>query len=215
MKNFFTANKWYFFLYMLFFIGAMTVVFLTEKGSVVIFFDTHRKKLLDIFFIAVTKIGEYYTYLILILFFVFIRKNYRLATAMAVMGMFLPLISYFLKMYFKHPRPLTYFSKYIGYNDFHGIENLHYHTGHNSFPSGHTFSAFALFTLLALSTKNKSLGILFFLTALMVGISRIYLSQHFVEDVVFGSVLGILYGMLTYYIFFILLKNKNFFAQKS
>ena len=203
MTEILKKNKLYFTIYAFILLSMLVVAILTDKGSGVIMFDTYRQRPLDIFFMAATKIGEYYTYLVFIFFFLFIRKSYRSALSIAVMGTLLPLISYMLKMYFKHPRPLTYFSKYIDYKDFHGIENLHYHTGHNSFPSGHTFAAFALFTFLALRSKNKAYGILYLSIALLVGISRIYLSQHFIEDVAFGSILGVLYGTFTYYVFFI------------
>ncbi|HHH52348.1 MAG TPA: phosphatase PAP2 family protein [Bacteroidetes bacterium] len=114
-----------------------------------------------------------------------------------------------MKSYFKHPRPITYIYEYIKKYDFKGIENIDYHTGHNSFPSGHTFGAFALFTLLALSTKNKYLKIAYLFLAILVGLSRIYLAQHFIEDVVFGSFLGICLAIIFYYLFFILWKNKR------
>ena len=215
MRNKLIANKWFFILYTSVFIIAMLMVFRTEKGYVVLFFDKHRVDILNAVFSIITKIGEYYSYLFFIFMAIFVHKSYRKALAISSMGILLPLISYLLKMYFKHPRPLTYFRKYIDYTDFKGIEDMHYHTGHSSFPSGHTFAAFALFTLLTLSSKDKRWGILYFTLAISVGISRIYLFQHFLEDVIFGSLIGVLYGIITYYIFFVVLKDKSFFGQKN
>ena len=84
----------------------------------------------------------------------------------------------------------------------HFIEGvkLHYH---HSFPSGHTTSAFALFLCLAFFTNNKLIQFLFFVLALAIGYSRIYLSQHFFVDVYFGALIGVIFAIFT-----ILLLNK-------
>jgi membrane-associated phospholipid phosphatase len=74
------------------------------------------------------------------------------------------------------------------------------HSGLNSFPSGHTTSAFVLATLLALHSKNKITGIGYFLLAALCGYSRIYLGQHFLQDVVAGAYLGVFTALLIYLI---------------
>jgi membrane-associated phospholipid phosphatase len=67
-----------------------------------------------------------------------------------------------------------------------GVEMNHY----LSFPSGHSTSASALFFSLALINHNKKLGALYFALAFLAAYSRIYLSQHFPEDVLVGSLIG-------------------------
>ena len=47
-------------------------------------------------------------------------------------------------------------------------------------------------------TKKKPLGILFFLLAVIVGLSRIYLSQHFFMDIYFGSIVGVVITSILY-----------------
>ncbi|RZK40560.1 MAG: phosphatase PAP2 family protein, partial [Hymenobacter sp.] len=59
-----------------------------------------------------------------------------------------------------------------------------------SFPSGHSTSAFSVFLLLTLLVKNKRWGYVFLLLAAAAAYSRVYLAQHFVEDVYAGSLLG-------------------------
>jgi membrane-associated phospholipid phosphatase len=61
----------------------------------------------------------------------------------------------------------------------------------DSFPSGHTTSAFALATTIAIISKDKKIGLFCFILAALTGYSRIYLGQHFLEDVGFGSLLGV------------------------
>ncbi|MFT5858383.1 MAG: membrane-associated phospholipid phosphatase [Flavobacteriaceae bacterium] len=71
----------------------------------------------------------------------------------------------------------------------------------NSFPSGHTTAAFAFFALVAfLFPTNRIAQALCVVIAVLVGYSRIYLSQHFLEDVVAGAVLGIICFILSYFI---------------
>jgi membrane-associated phospholipid phosphatase len=76
-----------------------------------------------------------------------------------------------------------------------------YMVGQNSFPSGHSTSAFALFTCLALITENKLLKIIFIAFALTAAFSRTYLSQHWLVDVTFGSLIGTLSAVIFYFIF--------------
>lgn len=66
-----------------------------------------------------------------------------------------------------------------------------------SFPSGHTLISFgAAITILLF---NKKWGIVAILTAIMVGISRLYLFLHFPTDVLFGAILGTIIALLVYY----------------
>ena len=61
-------------------------------------------------------------------------------------------------------------------------------------------SAFALFTYLALCLPRKAgTALIVLLLAVEVGISRIYLVQHFLKDIFLGAILGVLVGALFYY----------------
>ena len=73
---------------------------------------------------------------------------------------------------------------------------IHYVTGvtvHsiNSFPSGHTATAFLFLLLLALFTQTHALLLLGFVAALLVAYSRIYLGQHFPLDVGAGMLVAV------------------------
>lgn len=61
----------------------------------------------------------------------------------------------------------------------------------NSFPSGHTSTAFTFALLLAYLVRQRFAVFVFPLIAFIVGYSRVYLAQHFVTDVLVGSVIGI------------------------
>ncbi|MBU3662267.1 MAG: phosphatase PAP2 family protein [Bacteroidetes bacterium] len=69
---------------------------------------------------------------------------------------------------------------------------------HNSFPSGHTTSAFALFSMLAILSNQPALKVLCFFLAAFVAFTRIYLLQHFLIDTMAGALLGTIVSYLVY-----------------
>ncbi len=91
-----------------------------------------------------------------------------------------------IKLLEQRPRPGLYFKKP---EVIHKVDDVLL-KGRNSFPSGHTTTAFATFSLLAFATRNKLVQLFFFIVAAVVGYSRIYLGAHFTEDVLAGAVLG-------------------------
>lgn len=68
----------------------------------------------------------------------------------------------------------------------------------NSFPSGHSASAFALFWMLTLLNPKRRYAFPFFMLALTAAYSRIYLGQHFFNDTIAGATLGMLVGLIVY-----------------
>ena len=59
-----------------------------------------------------------------------------------------------------------------------------------AFPSGHTSSAFATATSLAIATKKWYVAVPAFAWSAGVGYSRIYLGQHYPSDVIMGAIVG-------------------------
>jgi undecaprenyl-diphosphatase len=59
-----------------------------------------------------------------------------------------------------------------------------------AFPSGHTSSAFATATSLAIATKKWYVAVPAFAWSASVGYSRIYLGQHYPSDVIMGAIVG-------------------------
>lgn len=66
-----------------------------------------------------------------------------------------------------------------------------------SFPSSHTYIAFAVATSIFLY-GHKRLGIALFLLAVMVGVGRIGIGFHYPTDVIGGAIIGIITGVLAY-----------------
>lgn len=93
-----------------------------------------------------------------------------------------------LKHIFHHPRPLTVFAE-AGVT-LPAVDGVSLHAW-NSFPSGHTASIFAMMVATAMMLPRKWMKVSCIIFAAVVGYSRIYLSQHFLDDVIFGAIIGV------------------------
>jgi len=100
------------------------------------------------------------------------------------------LVQQVLKAMLQHPRPLRLYGDNRSW--IHYLDTWPQLTGRNSFPSGHSEGAFSFFCFLSLllPAKYRFFGLLFFMLALMVAYSRIYLAAHFFEDIYTGSLIG-------------------------
>ena len=86
------------------------------------------------------------------------------------------------------------------YTELHEIEGLERHKN-NSFPSGHTTAAFTFMSLLALGVPRKGVQVAAPIIGSFVAISRVYLGQHYLHDVVVGAILGLLLTAFITHIF--------------
>ena len=184
-----------FYLGSLFFIACAALVVLSfSKPEGFIVLNNHHSFGLNVFFVNYTFFGDGIFALSLAVF-LYYRKQKKLALLILVAFASSGLTAQLLKNIIYAPRPRIYFeaSQYIYRLDNFGNSG----GGASSFPSGHTTSAFALATVLALWCRKKWVSIVLVCAAALVGYSRIYLAQHFPADVMAGSCIGILFGTLT------------------
>ncbi|MES2847707.1 MAG: phosphatase PAP2 family protein [Bacteroidota bacterium] len=178
--------------YLFFFI--LGLLLLAAKGKVGSFIalNSFHKSWLDNFFIIYTYVGDglFVVALSLLLFFVFSKRKLGLTLFIAYAST--GILAQVIKPIVESPRPQTYFApQWLPFF----IRDV-IHIGTSSFPSGHTVSAFAAATVVALFIQNKWLQVVLLLLAILVGFSRVYLSQHFLIDVLAGSFIGVGGGML-------------------
>ena len=144
----------------------------------------------------ITYLGEWgmiwiITALVLLIF----KKTRKCGIYVAIILIFTLLINnLLLKNIFARPRPfavaeeLEIFIKSIGMKL----------PGEYSFPSGHTFSAFACATMIAMVFKKK--GLYSYIPATIISLTRIYLCVHYFTDVLGGAILGSLLAIGIYYL---------------
>lgn len=70
-----------------------------------------------------------------------------------------------------------------------------------SFPSGHTFEAFAYATAVMLAFKSHWASFLVFIWAALVGLSRMTLGMHYLSDVLGGIALGVFTGYVVHVLY--------------
>jgi len=176
----------------------LTYLYFFPKGQEFLILNRFHDSYLDTFFKSITFLGDWPAY-IFALAFLFSKLKFRAIYVVLLVSILVPITSYITKAYFKHPRPIHFFQDKPLFEDLQKVDGVVLHAGFSSFPSGHTMSAFAVFSLLAFFASNSKRQIfLFFSLALLVAASRVYLIQHFVEDVWMGSLVGV---MLAYFIF--------------
>jgi membrane-associated phospholipid phosphatase len=170
-----------------------------DKIDLLALFNPIREGFWVPFFQFCTYLGEPVAFVFI--FFILIFFKYRWALMIPVVGFCTMLITYFLKVYFSHPRPYFVMRENNWLYKIRPLENVDKYEGFTSFPSGHTFAAFSVYTLVALVVTDKRyFPFVAIIVSLAVGISRVYLLHHFLHDVLFGMVLGISLAIALYLI---------------
>ena len=192
---------------LIFFLVLALYLALTSRGSGFKDLNLYHSSFLNNFFFYFTNLGDGLFSIFLVLIFLLLRK-FDLAIQILLAFLISGLFSQILKAMIVSPRPKDFFSL----NDQIYIVDGLTLGGHASFPSGHTASAFALATSLALYSKRKIFGILYLILAIMVGYSRVYLSQHFPADVFGGAVIGV---VVAFWIFVFMEKYNPHIMKRS
>ena len=145
--------------------------------------------ILDVFFKYITYLGDGLTALLIALIFLILRLDYGLISAIGftLSAMTTQILKRFV--FEEVQRPFLVFKEQIDIGKWHLIEGVEMHQLY-SFPSGHTTIIFSICIFLSLIIHRKIYHYVFFTMALLVGFSRIYLSQHFLMDVFVGSLIG-------------------------
>ncbi|MFK7771481.1 MAG: phosphatase PAP2 family protein [Saprospiraceae bacterium] len=198
MKNIFRTNIHYISCCFLFFLFGGVLLFFIEKPDVIFFFSDRRTPFLDLFFTYVTKMGEEIMYLVFLISFLFVKVRY--AILIPLIGIAVSIISHLTKSFFAHDRPLMYLENMGLKDQVNFVDGIQMLIGQTSFPSGHTMSAFALYGLVAFMFSRKKIwGVIFFVFALLIGLSRNYLVQHFFQDIYLGALIGFGLSILFYW----------------
>jgi membrane-associated phospholipid phosphatase len=161
-----------------------------------IFSNQASSPFLDIFFKYATHLGDGTFIAVLTIILLFIKYRYALAFLTGSLLTSLT-VNLFKKVILGTVyRPAKYFELYETYQ-LHFVEGVKLHAL-QSFPSGHTATAFNLFFTMALLVKNNYLKLFFFVMAVVIGYSRVYISQHFLQDIAVGSLFGVIFILFSW-----------------
>ena len=190
-------HRAFFTLYFTFLILGAYLLFVYSKSSIHIYFNQFNNPLSDQFFKYLTHAGDGWAIALVGLVFI-LFKSLRSGLLIWLTGILGGLIAQLMKhlVFGDTPRPAKFFSE-INPFDLHYIDGVSMNYV-NSLPSGHTTAAFGLCLSIAMIFQKRQVDSAMFILALMIGISRIYLSQHFLEDVYMGSMIGVLSSIVIY-----------------
>lgn len=162
--------------------------FIIKKEELFLMLNLDLGKQADTFFKYFTNVGDGLFWLLWALLII-IKKGKKYLPLLFAAIIFSTLLIQISKqvIYPDEPRPLQAIADQ---------SQVHYVTGvtvHsiNSFPSGHTATAFSFLLLLVLFSQTNALLLLGFAAALLVAYSRIYLGQHFPLDVGAGMLVAV------------------------
>ncbi|MGD9928534.1 MAG: phosphatase PAP2 family protein [Mangrovibacterium sp.] len=182
--------------YLLFLSLGLLLLLFFRHGSLVMLINKYSAEWLDLPVLLLSDVGLGSTIAVVAVLLAFFRIRYALMGLfnLAMVGL---LTGLFKNVFFQgYLRPISYF----GADEFYRLVTTAEPNYFNSFPSGHTMAIFGFLSLVAYFTGKQWAGVLFFFVALAVGFSRIYLCQHFIVDVYFGSVFGMLATAITLWV---------------
>ena len=199
------AYRYFLILYMVFLLGGFILWWETEHGFLIHWWSEHRTDFWTFLFGVFDRLGEEWGYLLFGLIF-FIKRPYR-AITIGLGGLAISIVIQILKFIFSQPRPLIFFGEKL--QNMNVVDSWHIVGGMNSLPSGHTAGAFTLVTIICFYSKNSPVTqVLLVLMAVIAGMARIYGVNHFLIDILIGSMVGILVG------FFVALACEKWLPQK-
>lgn len=167
----------------------------TSKGELVLYLHDARTPFWNKFFSITTHLGDGYFITVIVLTLILVR--FRLFLQVGLTCLLAGILVYIIKhgLFPDSFRPGPYFDslgKPIDPVDGMGLLQRY------SFPSGHAAGSVALFSALAFNIRSRGAQLLCLLAACIAMISRVYLGQHFLGDVVMGGTISLILAVLLY-----------------
>jgi len=185
-------SRYFFLYYLILFASACFLIFSFPRAVTFFFINGHHHPIADLFFKYITFLGDGIFYALLVIYFLITNRRFGIIglISFAVSSLFIQAIKHFILPGTLRPRRFFDDSVTIHFVDGVVVHNI------GSYPSGHTASAFSIALWLSYRSGNKYLSLLYVWLASCVAYSRVYLAQHFLEDVVMGSLIGVITTLL-------------------
>ncbi len=173
-------------------LGAL-VYYSLGKEEAHTFLNSYHKPYLDLSFKYITHIGN--GLVPIAAFHLLLLVRYSWALGLGISSLVMGIIVQTLKrsVFAGDHRPAMFFAD-GGLPHIDGVDLMLHH----SFPSGHSATGFVLCLMLAFFIKKKWATYFLIVLALLIAFSRVYISQHFIQDTVVGSWIGLIIALLGY-----------------
>lgn len=161
------------------------LLLLNSKAELFLWINRHHTYFFDELFKIITFFGDGIVITLVVLLLLFFKFRYSVLAAIAFA--YNSLVIQILKQFFRAPRPIKYFEDIMPIRT---IEGYPVHDW-NSFPSGHAASAFTLAVVLSYLLPHRKRHWIIIPLAALTAFSRVYLAQHFMEDIIAGAVIAV------------------------
>lgn len=191
----------------IFFVDRFFFKYLSIFSNTNIFYKFSYYKNIEKFFRFITKFGEGYFELSLIIIFLsfilfnkvkfYFLKKYIVAIFFTLFST--QIIVNLLKLLFGRARPSITTNPEKFYGILYLIKNgLFFKANYISFPSGHTITIWGSIWILYFCIKNRFIKMLLFILGFLVGVSRIYLGYHWTTDVIASIIISYFIAKFVY-----------------
>ena len=187
-------QNWFYVPYIIVMIICGFFVIQFPKAEVHLWLNQYHSAFFDNFFKYITNLGDgiFLPLYIAIMLMIRFRDTILLVVVFLLSGL---LVQVLKRLVFGDvARPMKYFQ---GNQQLHLVNDIHQYCC-NSFPSGHSATAFGIFLCFALAVKQNWLKSVMLILACLIAYSRVYLSQHFLIDIMGGSLIGIITAIACY-----------------
>jgi len=189
MRQLISDNKYFFLPYLIVILVVGLILILFTKSEIHLFLNGFNSDFFDYFFKYITNLGDGIClpfFLIIILLVAKFRDGLYFTTVFLLAGFVVQLLK--RTAFHDIVRPLRFFGDNVHLHLVNGVDQLY----SNSFPSGHSATAFGFYLCFAIMIKNNLLKFSMLILACLVAFSRVYLSQHFLIDTFAGSLIGVI-----------------------
>ncbi len=191
-------------------------VFLYDKNVSLMFINSHHSPDLDLILYHITRLPE----VSMIVFVVFLSAFYErriflaVVVSMSLCGILILLSKNIL--FPDHLRPFQWLNS--NKIPFHHVEGIRLHSN-GSFPSGHSMAAFCSLALAGFISRSGIVQFLLFLLACVSAYSRVYVAQHYLQDIYTGALIGFFLAWILFTCFQVWFKTpywqRSFLKRKS
>jgi membrane-associated phospholipid phosphatase len=186
-------------------ITGFLLMLLFSKVELFLLINNRHNTFCDHFFKLNTLLGDGWMTVLVVIGMLFFKYRFAVLTALAYA--YSSLVVQILKRLFNAPRPVKFFEDIAPIRTIDGY-NMH---EWNSFPSGHTASAFTLAVVLSYLLPYKNSPWVLIPLAALTAFSRVYLAQHFIEDIIAGALLAVI---MTFQLIWCLENTKWYHSQE-
>ena len=206
--------KYLWFFWMLVMLLALITILSIGSNEFSIRVNNQNTIFFDYFFKYITFLGDGVLLYIFSLLLFFLDRQWALLSIISLS--FTTIIVQVLKrvLFSDIYRPSRFFKNLIEEGSWHVIDGVELYDRF-SFPSGHTALSFCFLFIICYYLKSNFWAFFLIITAFLVGFSRIYLTQHFLIDVWFGSLIGSFISLLIVTFFDKLISSISFVKSQN